>query len=177
MPRGSHERDTWQDAPGEHLSCRPRLVAAVGRHRLARVRVRAGRYERVRRIDARHLRAGAAGWEELPVRTALESALLLVDARHPGLTNDVAAWTWLQEVAPNCAIVATKIDKLARGQRIRALRELESVFDDSVLPVSAVTGEGLDDLWKLIDTLTNRKPTPPSRTPHAETAPPRHPNA
>jgi GTP-binding protein len=109
--------------------------------------------------------------------TALESALLLVDARHPGLTNDVAAWRWLQDVAPNCAIVATKIDKLARGQRIRALRELESVFDNSVLPVSAVTGEGLDDLWKLIDTLTNRNPTPLSRNPHAETAPPRHPNA
>jgi GTP-binding protein len=105
------------------------------------------------------------------------AAFLLVDARHPGLTNDVGAWTWLQDVVPNCAIVATKIDKLARGQRIRALRELESVFDHSVLPVSAVTGEGLDDLWKLIDTLTNRKPTPPSRTPHAETAPPRHPNA
>jgi GTP-binding protein len=110
-------------------------------------------------------------------RTALESALLLVDARHPGLANDVVAWRWLQEVAPNCALVATKIDKLARGQRIRALRELESVFDDSVLPVSAVTGEGLDDLWKLIDTLTNRNLTPPSRTPHAETAPPRHPSA
>ena len=114
---------------------------------------------------------------KLAGRPALESALLLVDARHPGLANDVAAWTWLQEVAPNCALVATKIDKLARGQRIRALRELESVFDDPVLPVSAVTGEGLDELWKLIDTLTNRNLTPLSRNPHAETAPPRHPNA
>jgi GTP-binding protein len=117
------------------------------------------------------------GQERRDDRSGLLAAFLLVDARHPGLTNDVGAWTWLQDVAPNCAIVATKIDKLTRGQRIRALRELESVFDHSVLPVSAVTGEGLDDLWKLIDTLTNRKPTPPSRTPHAETAPPRHPNA
>ena len=51
--------------------------------------------------------------------------------------------------------MATKIDKLARGQRIRAMRELESVFEDPVLPVSAVTGEGLDELWKLIDRLAN----------------------
>ena len=51
------------------------------------------------------------------------------------------------------AVVATKIDKLARGERIRALRELESVFETPVLPVSAVTGEGLDELWKLIDRL------------------------
>ena len=56
------------------------------------------------------------------------------------------------EVA-GAAVVATKIDKLARGERIRALRELESVFENSVLPVSAVTGEGLDQLWTLIDRL------------------------
>ena len=53
--------------------------------------------------------------------------------------------------------MATKIDKLARGERIRALRELESVFEDPVLPVSAVTGEGLDELWKLIDRLANSR--------------------
>ena len=103
------------------------------------------------------------------------SALLLVDTRHPGLENDRAAWQWLQRTAP-AAIVGTKLDKLARGQRIRALRDLESVFEDSVLPVSAVTGEGLDELWKLIDRLANsHAPQPPhrsSRTPLVETAPP-----
>jgi len=86
------------------------------------------------------------------------SAILLVDARHPGLETDVAAWEWLQSaVAERCAIVATKIDKLARGERIRAMREFESVFETSVLPVSAVTGEGLDELWKLIDRLANNR--------------------
>jgi GTP-binding protein len=98
-------------------------------------------------------------------------ALLLVDVRHPGLTNDRAAWQWLQRVTDVTAVVGTKIDKLARGQRIRALRELESVFEDSVLPVSAVTGEGLDELWKLIDRLANsRKPnrrSQPSSPPRA----------
>ena len=80
------------------------------------------------------------------------SALLLVDARHPGLESDRAAWQWLHRAAP-AAIVGTKIDKLARGQRMRALRQLESVFEDTVLPVSAVTGEGLDELWILINRL------------------------
>jgi predicted GTPase len=59
--------------------------------------------------------------------------------------------------------VATKIDKLARGERIRALREFESVFENSVLPVSAVTGEGLDELWKLIDRLRQRSHPLPGR--------------
>jgi GTP-binding protein len=97
------------------------------------------------------------------------SALLLVDTRHPGLESDRAAWQWLHRAAP-AAVVGTKIDKLARGQRKLALRQLESVFEDTVLPVSAVTGEGLDELWKLIDRLTNsRRPQPtrssPSRAP------------
>jgi GTP-binding protein len=84
------------------------------------------------------------------------AALLLVDSRHPGLDSDREAWTWLRQTA-DAAIVATKIDKLARGQRIRALRELESVFEHPVTPVSAVTGEGLDELWTLIDKLANSR--------------------
>ena len=94
------------------------------------------------------------------------AALLLVDARHPGLENDRAAWEWVSSAAADAAVVATKIDKLARGERIRAMRQLESVFDAPVLPVSAVTGEGLDELWKLIDSLVNnRNPINPRSRP------------
>ena len=99
------------------------------------------------------------------------AAILLVDARHPGLDSDRAAWQWIRTVVADAAIVATKIDKLARGQRIRATRKLESVFDEPVLPVSAVTGEGLDELWKLIDRLTNSH-NPRRRNPAAPTPPP-----
>jgi GTP-binding protein len=92
------------------------------------------------------------------------AAILLVDSRHPGLANDIEAWRWLAPVVERRAIVATKIDKLTRGERIRALGQLESVFEHPVLPVSAVTGEGLDELWKLIDNLVNR-PRPNSSSP------------
>ena len=103
------------------------------------------------------------------------AALLLVDCRHPGLDSDRRAWAWLRRTVAGTAVVATKVDKLARGRRIRALRELESVFEDSVLPVSAVTGEGLDELWTLIDKLANsrnlnRRSNSRSRPPRA-TAP------
>jgi GTP-binding protein len=99
------------------------------------------------------------------------AAVLLVDTRHPGLENDVAAWRWVSQAANGAAVVGTKIDKLPRGQRIRALRELESVFHNSVLPVSAVTGEGMDELWKLIDRLVN-SPNPQLRSsPRKATAP------
>jgi GTP-binding protein len=96
-----------------------------------------------------------AGFEALvgTVFARRPAGLLLVDARHPGLASDRAAWQWVHAAASNAAVVTTKIDKLGRGERIRALRELESVFETSVLPVSAVTGEGLDQLWTLIDRL------------------------
>src|SRR5262245_41118481 len=96
-------------------------------------------------------RGGSEGFEELVLQYFagdLEasgrggvSALLLIDARHPGLENDRRAWSWLRTAVDEPRLVATKVDKLARGQRIRAMRELESVLEDSVLPVSAVTGE------------------------------------
>jgi len=97
--------------------------------------------------------------EGAPDTRAPIGVLLLVDARHPGLDSDLEAWTWIRQVAEASALVATKIDKLSRGERNRALRELESVFDDPVVPVSATTGEGLDELWRLIDWLTH-----PNRT-------------
>jgi GTP-binding protein len=99
-------------------------------------------------------RPGCDRWKTAPPAVA---ALLLVDCRHPGLDVDRRAWAWLRQTVAAAAVVATKADKLARGQRIRALRELESVFEDSVLPVSAVTGEGLDELWILIDRLANSR--------------------
>ena len=83
------------------------------------------------------------------------AALLLVDARHPGLENDRDAWRWLTGEVPNRGIVANKIDKLSRAERLRAVRNIEAVFDHPVAVVSAATGEGLDELWKLIDRLVN----------------------
>jgi GTP-binding protein len=92
------------------------------------------------------------GEDEGPGRRA--TALLVVDARHPGLPSDVAAWHWLTATVPRTAIAATKIDKLSRSERQRAMKRNEAVFEHPVLPVSSDTGEGLEELWKLIDRLT-----------------------
>jgi GTP-binding protein len=96
------------------------------------------------------------------------AALLVVDMRHPGLSNDLQAWSWIRSITDRAAVVGTKADKLARGERIRAWRALESVFDVPVLPVSAASGEGLDQLWTLIDRLASR---PSSSRPHTPRPP------
>jgi GTP-binding protein len=100
------------------------------------------------------------------------SALLLIDARHPGLESDLQAWSWLNATTNEVAIVATKIDKLSRAERLRAMAANEAVFEHPVQPVSADTGEGLDELWKLIDRLlSSRKPQPRRSSPPSRTAP------
>jgi GTP-binding protein len=101
------------------------------------------------------------------------AALLLIDSRHPGLESDRAAWEWVSGMASDSVVVATKIDKLASGERIRALRQLESVFDSVVVPVSAATGEGMDELWNLIDRLAK----PPHRNNNSSSLPRRNQTA
>jgi GTP-binding protein len=85
------------------------------------------------------------------------AAVLIIDARHPGLDSDLKAWAWMTETVADRAIVANKIDKLSRAERQRAMTTCDAVFEHPVLPVSADTGEGLDELWKLIDRLLSSR--------------------
>ena len=166
-----------------------RTSAAPGKTRLANIyRVARGGGRPFYLVDlpgygyARGGGQAAAEFKELtrayfaPDRAA--AALLLVDSRHPGLASDRDGWAWLRDTVDDAAIVATKIDKVARGERIRALRQCESVFEHPVLPVSAVTGEGLDELWILIDRLANNPNSPnrPNRRQAGRSSPRRPPS-
>ena len=84
------------------------------------------------------------------------ASVLLVDSRHPGLDSDLEAWEWLKTQPCPRTVVGTKVDKLTRAERVRNVRQLESLFELPVLLVSAQDGEGLDQLWKLIAKLPNR---------------------
>jgi GTP-binding protein len=82
--------------------------------------------------------------------------LLLVDSRHPGLESDMEAWEWLQSQPVPHGVIGTKVDKLTRAERARHAREFETLFDGPVPLVSASTGEGLDELWKMIARLPSQ---------------------
>ena len=79
--------------------------------------------------------------------------LLLVDSRHPGLESDLDAWAWARSLPCPSAVIGTKVDKLTRASRTRHARELQSLFQQPVPLVSAMDGEGLDALWKMIASL------------------------
>ena len=79
--------------------------------------------------------------------------LLLVDSRHPGLESDLDAWAWARSLPCPSAVIGTKVDKLTRASRTRHAHEFESLFQTPVLLTSVQTGEGLDELWKMIASL------------------------
>ena len=145
-----------------------RTSAAPGKTRLAnyyRVQPETGRaFYLVDLPGYGYARGGDAAAEEFRRladsyfdREGARGALLLVDARHPGLEADLAAWEWLRAQPLPKAVVATKVDKLTRAERTRHSRQLDSLYHGPVRMVSAQTGEGLEELWKLIVKL----PSPP----------------
>ena len=76
--------------------------------------------------------------------------LHLIDARHPALQSDIDAARWFDSLGVERHVIATKIDKLTRSERSRNLKALERIFERPPLPISAASGEGLDELWRLI---------------------------
>jgi GTP-binding protein len=90
----------------------------------------------------------------------LRGVLHLVDSRHPGMDADRHAAEWLMRLALPRLIIATKVDKLTQGERVRNVRELERVHEGPVLGLSSQTGEGLKELWKTIDALLRQQPPP-----------------
>jgi GTP-binding protein len=147
-----------------------RTSAAPGKTRLINVyRVQRGSTPACYLVDLPgygYARAGRPG-EDTPAefrqrteayfaRPGRRAVILLVDARHPGLESDMDAWAWLQSQPCAHAVVATKVDKLTRAERARHARELETLFERPVTLVSAHTGEGLDELWKMIANLPSQ---------------------
>jgi GTP-binding protein len=91
------------------------------------------------------------------------AALLVVDARHPALDSDRGARDWLAESGVTFGVVATKVDKLSRAERTRALKTITATLEGPALAFSAATGEGRDDLWNMIVELARAQVERPAR--------------
>lgn len=79
----------------------------------------------------------------------LRGIVLLLDARHRPSDDDLQMLDFLASVGTPTIIVATKIDKLKaaeRAPRIEALSREAGVELDQLIPFSAVTAEGRDEL-------------------------------
>ncbi|TLY21381.1 MAG: YihA family ribosome biogenesis GTP-binding protein [Nitrospirae bacterium] len=91
----------------------------------------------------------------LSSRASLRGVVLLTDIRR-GEEDEVNLVRWLEKQELGLVAVATKSDKLPRGRRLQALRDLETFLGVPVIGCSAVTGEGKDVVWKAIRELLAR---------------------
>ena len=87
----------------------------------------------------------------------LKAVFLLIDIRHDPSANDRMMYEWMvyQGFAP--IIIATKLDKIKRSQiqkNVKAIREGLGVQPGTtIIPFSAETKQGREEIWELIDSL------------------------
>lgn len=87
----------------------------------------------------------------------LRQVFLLVDIRHKPSENDRLMYEWIVYQGFSPVIIATKLDKINRSQfqkQIRLVRDgLGLPAGGIVIPFSAQTKQGLEQIWEIIDAI------------------------
>ena len=87
----------------------------------------------------------------------LRAVFLLIDIRHDPSANDKTMYDWVVHQGFEPIIIATKLDKIKRSQvqkQMKVLREgLNLLPGTKVIPFSAETKQGRDEIWEVINSL------------------------
>lgn len=87
----------------------------------------------------------------------LKAVFLLIDIRHDPSENDKLMYQWIVDQGYHPIIIATKLDKIKRSQvqkHMKMIREgLELVPGTTIIPFSAETKQGRDEIWELIENM------------------------
>lgn len=85
----------------------------------------------------------------------LAAVFLLLDIRHRPNANDKQMFDWIQYMGYQAIVIATKADKIKRSQipgQLRQMKEeLKADEDTIIIPFSALTKQGREDIWDLMD--------------------------
>jgi GTP-binding protein len=110
----------------------------------------------------------------LRASTALRGVVQLLDSRHDPSEEDLQMFDFLADVGVPTLVVLTKIDKLRAREvpeRIHAIAVALRLEDDQIIPFSAETNQGRDELAEtllaLIATPSWREPEPADEVPDA----------
>ncbi|HJD30881.1 MAG TPA: ribosome biogenesis GTP-binding protein YihA/YsxC [Candidatus Eisenbergiella stercorigallinarum] len=88
----------------------------------------------------------------------LRAVFLLIDIRHEPSANDRQMYDWILSQGYHPIIIATKLDKLNRSQvpaAVKRVREgLKAEKGTEILPFSALTKQGREEIYQVIERLT-----------------------
>ncbi len=91
----------------------------------------------------------------------IRAVFLLVDIRHAPSENDRIMYRWILDRGYRPVIIATKLDKIKRSQiqkQIRLIKDtLEVVNDTTVIPYSAMTKQGREEIYDLLDQMLGKE--------------------
>lgn len=91
----------------------------------------------------------------LAKRENLVGVIHLVDMRHPPSKDDVTMYQWLKHLQKDILVVATKCDKISKGQwqkHIKIIREgLNTDQGQEIIAFSAETGQGTEQVMIWIE--------------------------
>ena len=86
----------------------------------------------------------------------LRLVFLLIDIRHEPSANDVGMYEWIVHNGFYPVIIATKLDKINRSQIQKHVKMIKNTLNveegTPIVPYSAVTKQGRDEIWQLIET-------------------------
>ena len=87
-------------------------------------------------------------------RQELCAIFLLVDIRHEPTNDDVMMYEWIKHFGYNCVVIATKADKISRGQYQKHIsiirKKLQLEKGEKVIPLSSSKKTGVEDVWNEI---------------------------
>ena len=87
---------------------------------------------------------------------------LLVDIRHEPSANDKMMYDWVVSNGYHPVIIATKLDKLKRSQVPKAVKVIRMGLgmekEDILIPFSAETKQGREEIWELIEQAAQETP-------------------
>jgi len=95
--------------------------------------------------------------EYLQGRTALRALVLLLDVRRDPEAEERALADFAASRCVDLLRIATKVDKLGRGERQRRLRALEEAGLGPWLPFSAASGEGREAVIEALTRLAGSR--------------------
>ncbi len=85
----------------------------------------------------------------------LKAVFLLVDIRHEPSANDKMMYEWMTYNGYEPLIIATKLDKIKRSQIQKQVKQIRTGLGmksgSVVIPFSAETKQGREEIWELID--------------------------
>ncbi len=87
----------------------------------------------------------------------LKAVFLLIDIRHEPSVNDKQMYDWVVYQGYDPIIIATKLDKIKRSQvqkHVKMIKEkLQVKLGTPILPYSALSKQGREEIWNLMDGL------------------------